>query len=493
MSLKNSIIHRDKYQPFIKWVGGKRGLLSQILPLFPKEFEDYHEPFLGGGAVFFELYSRGLLRDKNIYLSDINKELINTYNIVKNSPLELIISLEEFKSKHNKEFYYKIREQDRQDNFKSLSDLQRATRFIYLNKTCFNGLYRVNRKGQYNTPIGSYKNPNIADSSVILRASEALQNAIIVNQSFDKVLDNAKAEDLVYFDPPYYPLNQTASFTAYNENIFLEERQKELFDIFKALDNKKCSVFHSNSDTVFIKELYNDYDINIVQANRFINSKASGRGKISEILVRNLNMNRREAIIKLKALVNNHELHNLADIYNVQIYNPNTNKVNKGWAGILFEKYLGLTPNSFQSPDFGSWELKSIPLKKLKNGNWTIKETMAITMIDENNIKQTEFKNSHLLSKLQKMLIVVRTVGENVDEPSYVHSIHEFDLDSDMYKIIENDYNLVRNTLLNNTNGFSLLTGKMGQYIQPRTKGAGHGSTSRAFYARTKFLKYIIL
>ena len=289
MNAKINTIYTRVYQPFIKWVGGKRGLIDQLLPLFPKDFQSYHEVFLGGGAVFFELYSKGLLKDKKIYLSDINTELINTYNIVKENPLELIYYLEKYKEKHSKEFYYKIREQDRNQHFKRLTPLQRATRFIYLNKTCFNGLYRVNSKGQFNTPIGSYKNPNIADRDVILSASEALQNATISNQTFDKVLDVATKDDFIYFDPPYYPLTATANFTSYDSNRFLENEQIKLFEVFKELNSRECFVAHSNSDTEFIKNLYKNYDLNIVQANRFINSKSSGRGKIREVLVRNYN------------------------------------------------------------------------------------------------------------------------------------------------------------------------------------------------------------
>ncbi|MCF6297991.1 MAG: DNA adenine methylase [Flavobacteriaceae bacterium] len=286
MTARVNTIYTKKYQPFIKWVGGKRGLLSQLLPLFPNDFENYHEPFLGGGAVFFELYSLGLLKNKKIYLSDINNELVNVYNIVKTKPHELINNLEIFKEKHNKEFYYKIREKDRKESFKKLGKLERATRFIYLNKTCFNGLYRVNQKGQFNTPIGSYKNPNIADKETILSASEALKNATISNQSFCKVVNSATKNDLIYFDPPYYPLTQTASFTAYDKNGFLDEKQRELFDVFEELHNKECLVLHSNSDTEFIKTLYKKYNIKFVQANRFINSKSSGRGKINEVFIR---------------------------------------------------------------------------------------------------------------------------------------------------------------------------------------------------------------
>jgi DNA adenine methylase len=291
MNARINTIYTKKCQPFIKWVGGKRGLLAQLLEKFPKKFENYHEPFLGGGAVFFELYSQGLLKDKNIYLSDINSELINTYNVVKNNPNELINNLENFKEKHSKEFYYEIREIDRTEKFKTLTKIERATRFIYLNKTCFNGLYRVNKKGYFNTPIGSYKNPNIADRDAILSASEALQNAIISNKPFTEVINNTNKNDLIYFDPPYYPLNVTSSFTAYDENEFLDDKQKELFNIFEELGKNDCFVLHSNSDTDFIKNLYKRYDINFVQANRFINSKSNSRGKISEVLIRSFRRN----------------------------------------------------------------------------------------------------------------------------------------------------------------------------------------------------------
>ncbi len=200
-------------------------------------------------------------------------------------------------------------------------------------------------------------------------------------------------------------------------------------------------------------------------------------------------MERKEAVEKLNLLTGK-ELHKLAKNYNITIYK--NGRVNKGWAGHVFERYLELPINSAQSPNFGSWELKSIPLKKLKNGKWTVKETMAITMIDPINVMQKEFKDSHLLSKLKKAVIVVRTVGKDVDEPSYIHSILEFNLSGELYEIIENDYNLVRDTLLNNKNGLEMLTGKMGKYVQPRTKGRGHGSTTRAFYARTTFLKKLL-
>jgi len=200
-------------------------------------------------------------------------------------------------------------------------------------------------------------------------------------------------------------------------------------------------------------------------------------------------MERREAIRKLQQLVGK-ELHELADEYGVTIYR--NNRVNKGWAGHVFERHLQLPTNSAQSPNFGSWELKSIPLKYKKNGELTFKETMAITMIDEVNVRQKEFKDSHLLAKLRKAVVVARIVGDTIDDPSYIYSIVEFDLQGELYNSVKADYDLVREVLLDPQRGFSSLTGKMGYYIQPRTKGTGHGSVSRAFYARPRFLKEFI-
>ena len=200
-------------------------------------------------------------------------------------------------------------------------------------------------------------------------------------------------------------------------------------------------------------------------------------------------MERAEAIKKLKQLVGK-EFHELACQHKVTIYRDA--KVNKGWAGHVCERHLELPINSAQSPNFGSWELKSIPLKRKKSGELAFKETMAITMIDPVNVCQKEFEESHLLAKLEKIVVVVRTVGKHVDEPSYIHSVVEFDLHGEIYDAVKADYDLVRNTLLDPDKGFNALTGKMGYYIQPRTRGPGHGSTSRAFYARPRFLAKFI-
>jgi len=208
------------------------------------------------------------------------------------------------------------------------------------------------------------------------------------------------------------------------------------------------------------------------------------------ICYRKKNMERKEAVQKLQQLVGK-ELHQLADEYGVTIYK--NGKVNKGWAGHVFERFLELPINSAQSPNFGSWELKSIPLKTLRNGLISFKETMAVTMIDPINVCQKEFEDSHLLAKLKKAVVVARTVGNTIDEPSYIHSIVEFNLEGGLYHAVKADYDLVRAVLLDPHQGFNALTGKMGEFIQPRTKGTGHGSASRAFYARPNFLKKFII
>ena len=185
------------------------------------------------------------------------------------------------------------------------------------------------------------------------------------------------------------------------------------------------------------------------------------------------------------------DLHELAKEYGVTVLSVN-GKVNKGWAGHVCERYLGLPINSSQSPNFGSWELKSIPLKRLRNGSLSFKETMAITMIDTYNVQRTSFEESHLLAKLKKAVIVARVVGVSYDVPTFVHSVTGIDLSGELYEAVRADYELVRECLNDPERGFSALTGHMGVYIQPRTKGQGHGSTSRAFYARPLFLSQFV-
>jgi DNA mismatch repair protein MutH len=201
-------------------------------------------------------------------------------------------------------------------------------------------------------------------------------------------------------------------------------------------------------------------------------------------------MEREEALARLSLLAGQ-DLHALARTYQVTVKTP-SGAVNKGWAGHVCERYLGIAINPTQSPDFGSWELKSIPLKHLKNGRLAFKETMAITMIDPVQVAHTSFEDSHLLAKLRHAVCIARTVGAHVDAPSFIHSVTALDLEGDLYDAVKRDYLAVQDCIRDPQRGFAALSGRMGVYIQPRTKGAGHGSTSRAFYARTDFLKRFI-
>ncbi|WP_457561119.1 DNA adenine methylase [Caminibacter sp.] len=288
LKIQESLFKINQAKPFVKWVGGKRQLISELLKYIPKSFNSYFEPFVGGGALFFELYNLGLLNGKDVCLFDINKELINAYEVIRDYPQKLIEKLKkEFKEKHSNEFYYQIRAIDREKGYENLDNITKAARFIYLNKTCFNGLYRVNKKGYFNVPIGRYKNPKILDEENIFDVSNALKNVIIKNCDYKEVLKYAKKGDFVYFDPPYYPINDTSNFTSYAKDDFLEKEQVELFEVFKNLDEIGCFVLQSNSDTEFINRLYKDFKVEKIKAKRAINSNAKKRGEITEVLIRN--------------------------------------------------------------------------------------------------------------------------------------------------------------------------------------------------------------
>ncbi len=280
MKIINKNMVRVEIPTIVKWAGGKKQLLKQFQKFFPRKIENYYEPFVGGGAVLF--YILQTYNPKKVLISDTNEELMNCYEVIKNNVEELILSLKEHKQAHNTEYYYKIRDL----NPKELNKIERASRTIYLNKTCFNGLYRVNSKGGFNVPIGSYVNPSIYNETELRRLSQLLKNVEIKNMSFEKVLEYAKKKDFIYFDPPYMPLKKE-SFTTYTKDNFLEDEQKQLAQVFKKLHKKGCNVMLSNSDTEFIKNLYNEHNIEIVRANRMINSNGNDRGKINEIVVTN--------------------------------------------------------------------------------------------------------------------------------------------------------------------------------------------------------------
>ena len=278
---------------FVKWAGGKKQLLEQFKPFFPKEVKRYFEPFVGGGAVAFYVMKHH--KPQEVYLSDINEELTNCLNVIRDDVESLIKDLTKLKKLHNKETYLKMRAEDP----KLLSNLTRATRFIYLNKTCFNGLYRVNSKGEFNVPIGSYNNPSIVNEKELKEISQLLKNATIQTAQFHETIREAKKGDFIYFDPPYYPLNKTSSFTTYTKDKFLEKEQEHLAKVFKELDKKGCKVMLSNSDTNFIKDLYKDYNISIVKATRMINCDATKRGKINEVVITNYPISQVQATLRV--------------------------------------------------------------------------------------------------------------------------------------------------------------------------------------------------
>ena len=268
----------EEARPFVKWAGGKRQLLDELTQGLPY-FENYHEPFIGGGALFFRL--EAMNRIKRAYLSDSNAELINAYSVIKNEVFELMSELASPLYVNDEAAYYKIRASRPKTN------VERAARFIYMNKTAFNGLYRVNSSGGFNVPFGRYDNPKILDSQNLMLVHRALQKDELYCGDFTIALKNAKRGDFVYFDPPYFPISKTSNFTGYTKDGFGENEQKKLLKTYKELDSKGCFVLLSNSYSDFISELYAEFEPEIVHANRMINCKGDQRGKIKELIVRN--------------------------------------------------------------------------------------------------------------------------------------------------------------------------------------------------------------
>ena len=262
-------------QPFVKWVGGKRGILPQLEKFFPRRFERYFEPFVGGGAVFFHL------QPTEATISDLNAELINTYRVVRDDVDTLIQHLRFHRN--DEDYYYEMRGA----NPDELDPIARASRLIYLNRTCFNGLYRVNSKGGFNVPFGKHKNPTICNEIGLRAASEALKGVRVAHRPYKAILNEAKPGDFVYFDPPYHPLNATANFTSYTADSFSAQDQRDLATAFRALADRGCKVMLSNSDTEFIRELYADFHIDVVMAPRMVNRDAGKRGPVPEVVVRN--------------------------------------------------------------------------------------------------------------------------------------------------------------------------------------------------------------
>lgn len=268
--------------PVVKWVGGKRQLLDDLIPLFPERISSYCEPFLGGGAVLFNL-------QPNIaYVNDINFELIQMYEVIRDNVEELIMSLGEHPNEE--EHFYSVRDWDRDKaQYEQLTKVQKAARIIYLNKTCYNGLFRVNNAGEFNTPFGHYKNPNIVNAPTLKAVSAYFQKAQLKFNCIDyaEVLDNVKKGTFVYLDPPYDPVSNTANFTGYAKGGFDRSEQIRLRKCCDELDRRGIKFMLSNSATEFIKEQYTSYKINVVKAKRSINSNGTKRGQVDEVVVRN--------------------------------------------------------------------------------------------------------------------------------------------------------------------------------------------------------------
>jgi DNA adenine methylase len=274
-------------KPYLKWAGGKRQLLAEIKRHLPKDIGRYayYEPFVGAGALFFEL------RPRKAVINDFNTQLILTYRVIKENAGELIELLKKHRAKNSGEYYYEIRNLDRDAaEFNRLTDAEKAARLIFLNKTCFNGLYRVNSRGFFNVPRGKHRNPAVFEETVLRRISEYLNtnDIVILNSDFEDAVLSAGKDSFIYFDPPYHSPDKT-NFTGYQAGGFGEEEQKRLRDVMVKMTNRGAKCLLSNADTDYIRELYNHdfFDIISVRAKRLINSDSAGRGGAKELLIKN--------------------------------------------------------------------------------------------------------------------------------------------------------------------------------------------------------------
>lgn len=268
--------------PVLKWAGGKRQLLDTLIPLVPKDYSVYCEPFVGGGALFFAL------QPQSACINDVNHELIRVYTVIKNDVDALIEQLKQFQN--NKDQFYEIRSWDRnKDKYTHLSDIEKAARIIYLNKTCFNGLFRVNASGEFNVPFGYYANPNIVNEPVLRAISFYFNNSEIVFNAIDyaEILKNLPDNAFVYLDPPYDPVSVTANFTGYTKDGFSRDEQIKLRKCCDELNERGIKFMLSNSATDFICDQYSKYNIEIISAKRLVGADASKRGRIQEVIVRN--------------------------------------------------------------------------------------------------------------------------------------------------------------------------------------------------------------
>jgi len=266
--------------PVVKWAGGKSRLLPELTARMPRSYKRYHEPFLGGGALFFETQPAAAV------LSDANEELIGCYRAVRRHVNEVILLLAEHRARHSDAYFYEMRSRWNEKE-SAPGDPERAAAFIYLNKTCYNGLWRVNSKGRFNVPVGRYTNPTLFDAERLQGAARLLRHAVLAAGSFERVLDEAEAGDFVYFDPPYVPVSATANFASYTKDVFGLSDQKRLAQVFRELDERGCAVMASNSDAPVVRRLYAGFKIERVFCSRAINSNARSRGAVREVIISN--------------------------------------------------------------------------------------------------------------------------------------------------------------------------------------------------------------
>ncbi len=273
-----------KAKPFVKWAGGKRSIIDKLVSLVPEDFKTYYEPFVGGGAMLYEL------QPKKAVINDYNTELMNVYECIKdeNKFANMCSELNKHETNHSEEYYYEIRDLDRdKKRFNKLADYKRAARTIYLNKACFNGLYRVNSKNEFNVPSGkkvkvnTYDGPNLGIIHCLLN----FYDIKLLSTDFEEAVKNAKKGDFIYFDPPYD--SDTSTFNSYTENGFGKDEQKRLSEVFKDLDKRGCYVMLSNYNTKLIKELYKGFNFNYVEAQRNIGASSKNRGKVEEVIITN--------------------------------------------------------------------------------------------------------------------------------------------------------------------------------------------------------------
>jgi len=275
-----ALLRRAAPSPIVKWVGGKTKLLDELTARAPKPYRRYFEPFLGGGALFFRL------RPPAAVLSDRNEALIECYRAVRDEVDDVIHALARHRTRHGRDYYYQVREAWNA-GMREATGAERAATFVYLNKTCYNGLWRVNSRGAFNVPMGRYERPSILDAAALRIAARALHGHDLHARSFEAIVDEAGAGDFVYFDPPYVPAGETADFTSYTPGRFGLREQQRLAEAFRELADRGCAVMLSNSDTPIVRRLYAGFRIDRVWCARAVNSRADRRGEVAEVIVRN--------------------------------------------------------------------------------------------------------------------------------------------------------------------------------------------------------------